>query len=373
MSCLTSVHAQLKVYTDGSMTLDRDTLMTGSRLTIGDAPAFTIYSQGSTHENVATVSYMPAVAVKYNIGVMGSSLSTAALSSGRSFGVMGVAGNCTSGYNYGIYGNLMGTSNGAGVYGAVNRAYGSNVPGQYAGFFQGDVRITGTATINSVNTPSDIRLKDDVRYVGDGDGRHDIHSRLMDVHVISYKLKSISNESGDTAKADPLEDDEIRKTRYGVSAQELQSLFPDLVEEGQDGYLSVNYMELVPMLICSVQELQREVSRLRGENVSQSPVSGSGNDGSSAYQSLMEQCSLYQNTPNPSSTQTVIRYKLPSTVTDAHIYILNLQGTLLRQVPVTPSLGSVTVSLSGLEPGIYLYSLIVAGHEIDTKRMIVSE
>ena len=64
--------------------------------------------------------------------------------------------------------------------------------------------------------------------------------------------------------------EENRPTRYGVSAQELQNLFPDLVEEGQDGYLAVNYMEIIPMLICSVQELQREVSRLREGSSGQS-------------------------------------------------------------------------------------------------------
>ncbi len=368
-----SMFAQLKVYSDGSVTIDRDTLMKGSRLTIGDAPNFQIALPTGPRENVATVSYNPPVANRYNYGLMASSYSATAMSSGRSFGVMGAAGNCTSGYNYGVLGTLLGTANGAGVYGAVNQPYGTIVSGQYAGYFQGDVRITGTATITNLNTPSDIRLKDDVRYVGDGDSRHDIHSRLMDVHVISYKLKDINQEVGDTAKADTEQDERNRKTRYGVSAQELQALFPDLVEEGQDGYLAVNYMELVPMLICSVQELQREVSRLRGESEGQHVGSDSSNDESSTHQSLLEQCALYQNTPNPSSTQTVIRYKLPSTVTDSHIYILNLQGTLLRQVPVTPSLGSVTVSLSGLEPGMYLYSLVVAGHDIDTKRMIVAE
>lgn len=371
--CSTSMFAQLKVYSDGSVTIDRDTLMAGSRLTIGEAPDFTAILPTGPRENVAMVSYTSPLTIKYNFGLMGLSSSSTAMTTGRTFGVMGAAGNCTSGYNYGVYGTLLGTANGAGVYGAVNQPYGTNVTGQYAGYFQGDVRITGTATITNVNTPSDIRLKDDVRYVGDGDNRHDIHSRLMDVHVISYKLKTLNQEVGDTAKADTGQDERNRKTRYGVSAQELQTLFPDLVEEGQDGYLAVNYMELVPMLICSVQELQREVSRLRGESEGQSVGSGSGNDESGTYQSLLEQCALYQNTPNPSSTQTVIRYKLPSTVTDAHIYILNLQGTLLRQVPITPSLGSVTVPLSGLEPGIYLYSLIVAGHEIDTKRMIVAE
>lgn len=45
------------------------------------------------------------------------------------------------------------------------------------------------------------------------------------------------------------EDPGSARTHYGVSAQELQQLFPDLVEEGQDGYLAVNYQELIP--ICA--------------------------------------------------------------------------------------------------------------------------
>ena len=368
----TSIHAQFKVYSDGSVTIDRDTLMGNVRLTVGDVPASIKTSVVDTMKNIGTFSYIVPITNKYNYGLVGCASSTSVIS-GRSFGVMGIAGNNTTGYNYGVYGTLSGMNNGAAVYGTTSGTTGSNVSGKYAGYFKGDVVVEGRLYANSVITPSDIRLKDDIKYIGEGEGRQDIHSRLMDVHVISYKLKDINNEVGDTVTAVKTEQDEDRPTLYGVSAQELQTLFPDLVVERQDGYLAVNYMELIPMLICSVQELQREVNRLRGEKDSQSMAQNSGKEGNSTYQSLLDQCALYQNTPNPSNTQTVIRYKLPSTVTDAHIYILNLQGTLLRQVPITPTLGSVTVSLSGLEPGIYLYSLIVAGHEIDTKRMIVSK
>jgi hypothetical protein len=36
-----------------------------------------------------------------------------------------------------------------------------------------------------------------------------------------------------------------------------------LVSEGQDGYLSVNYIELVPVLIRCIQELKQEVDELK--------------------------------------------------------------------------------------------------------------
>jgi hypothetical protein len=57
------------------------------------------------------------------------------------------------------------------------------------------------------------------------------------------------------------------KSHYGLSAQELQTIYPDLVTEEQDGYLAVNYVELIPILIQSIQDLKRELDELRNERL----------------------------------------------------------------------------------------------------------
>lgn len=57
------------------------------------------------------------------------------------------------------------------------------------------------------------------------------------------------------------------KRHYGLSAQELQTVYPDLVTEGQDGYLAVNNVELIPILIQSIQDLKRELDELRNERL----------------------------------------------------------------------------------------------------------
>jgi len=57
------------------------------------------------------------------------------------------------------------------------------------------------------------------------------------------------------------------KSHYGLSAQELQTVYPDLVTEGQDGYLAVNNVELIPILIQSIQDLKRELDELRNERL----------------------------------------------------------------------------------------------------------
>ena len=358
-------YSQLRSYVYGNVSIGRDSAYRYSRLTVSEISAIMTpaFQDGTRKTGIASYTYPNK---SYNYGILGSCTRSSAYSSGRSFGVYGTAGNCTSGYNYGVYGYLTGTANGSAVYGSVASNNGSYVPGQYAAYFQGDAYITGTATINNLYTPSDVRLKDDIEYVAAGD----IHSLMMDVNVISYKLKAIPEVYGmDGEAAEPAVAD--RRTRYGVSAQELQELFPDLVGEGQDGYLAVNYLELVPMLICSVQQLQKEVDELRGMSAAgQSPARGNV---SGIENALAGDCMLYQNTPNPASSSTTIRYSLPPTAKTAQILLLNLQGTLLKKYPVAPNQNSLTVSLDGIGEGIYLYTLVVDGKEMYTRRMIVSK
>ena len=93
-------------------------------------------------------------------------------------------------------------------------------------------------------------------------------------------------------------------------------------------------------------------------------------DGSSE----LREAALYQNTPNPFSQATEIRYYLPETVGSALLCIYDLQGRQLKQL-VLNERGQAALSLSASEfqPGIYLYGLIADGQEIDVKRMILTE
>ena len=49
---------------------------------------------------------------------------------------------------------------------------------------------------------------------------------------------------------------------YGVVAQEVQEIFPELVSERDGGYLGVKYEKLVPVLIESVKELKERVEEI---------------------------------------------------------------------------------------------------------------
>jgi len=51
--------------------------------------------------------------------------------------------------------------------------------------------------------------------------------------------------------------------KLGLLAQELREVLPEAVREGEDGYLSVSYSAVVPVLIEGMQEQQREIEELR--------------------------------------------------------------------------------------------------------------
>jgi hypothetical protein len=82
----------------------------------------------------------------------------------------------------------------------------------------------------------------------------------------------------------------------------------------------------------------------------------------------ISQATLYQNAPNPFKERTEIRYSLPENANTAEIYVFGMQGKLLKKYPADQS-GAVVIKGSDLKAGIYLYSLIVAGKQVDTKRM----
>lgn len=52
----------------------------------------------------------------------------------------------------------------------------------------------------------------------------------------------------------------------GLIAQEVQKLFPELVEKDGTGFLSANYVGMVPHLIEALKEQQREIDEIKIDN-----------------------------------------------------------------------------------------------------------
>jgi hypothetical protein len=103
----------------------------------------------------------------------------------------------------------------------------------------GNATLSGDLTINS-----DERLKENIQPLG---------STLDKLHQIEGKTYSLKKDEKHTPK-------------IGVLAQEVQAVFPELVTEGGDGILSVNYQGLVPVLINAINEQELKIAALEAQN-----------------------------------------------------------------------------------------------------------
>lgn len=86
----------------------------------------------------------------------------------------------------------------------------------------------------------------------------DIHKEV-DKLILSGKILE-----GDAANVRKQLSDEMLKTddriEFGFLAQELKEILPNLVYEDNEGYLSIDYLGLIPILLQSIKELQVEIN-----------------------------------------------------------------------------------------------------------------
>jgi hypothetical protein len=98
--------------------------------------------------------------------------------------------------------------------------------------------FTGTVTAQSFTATSDKNKKENIETISDAT------SKIESLRGVSYNLKTDNT-----------------KTHYGVVAQELEEVFPDMVH-GEEGNKSVAYMEIIGVLIETVKDLNKRVKIL---------------------------------------------------------------------------------------------------------------
>jgi hypothetical protein len=207
-------------------------------------------------------------------GLRGDARATIPQNANRAYGVVGMAGNSTSGHNYGVLGELFGAQNGAGVYGCVD-VWPQGISGRWAGYFAGDVKVTGTLTAVNVQ-PSDERFKKNVVSLDNS-----VLDKVLQMNPIEYNYTQTTlraaTQDGDTiTPAIKMFDEKAQmyqKKHYGLVAQELETLYPNLIYKDDAGFLHVNYIDIIPLLIQSIKEqnnniemLQKEVALLQATN-----------------------------------------------------------------------------------------------------------
>jgi hypothetical protein len=198
-------------------------------------------------------------------GVYGSNLRTTG-----GYGVLGIGFNGTVGQSsytsgFGVYGSNTGiTGLSVGTYGiGFNGIYGqtTDVINGWSGYFTQDIGVDGTGyAVGGWFTASDKRLKSEIVPIDDALGKLEL------INGRFYTIESKSKPYGEEMKI-------TSRKQYGVIAQEVEQVFPEMVSEkaifnnaGDDTlYKTVNYDQLIPVLIEAVKELNHKVEDLENE------------------------------------------------------------------------------------------------------------
>ena len=204
-----------------------------------------------------------------------------------SFGVFGLAGNATTGYNYGVFGQILGTNNGAAIFASTPGYAETSVNGIFAGYFRGkvyiedkvgikstspsyDLDVNGTIRCVSLTQTSDLGIKKDVRNLEKGSLGNVAH-----LNGVKYKLKTpeelgindktvLASDTGSISlSVNVLSPELYNKEFTGFIAQDVQKVFPDLVSADKDGLLSINYVGLIPVLVEAIKEQQAQIDELK--------------------------------------------------------------------------------------------------------------
>ncbi len=220
-----------------------------------------ILSEASTGTHVVSLNGYIYSGSGYGYGVKATAYNSTPSSSGRAYGIQAYAGNATSGYNYAVYGRILGSNNGAGIFGANASKGDIAIPGQYAGYFRGDVKVEDALWAYSI-TESDEKFKTNIQDLSDEGSL----SKFKQIRPVEYNLvqREISIPSDTTSTVKYFEDDSqiLTKKKFGIIAQELQKIYPNLVYENQEGDLGIDYIGLVPILIKTVQDQQLRIELL---------------------------------------------------------------------------------------------------------------
>ena len=262
--------------------------------------------------------------------------------------------------------------------------------GVYAGYFNGNVRVTGQFSAATIMTPAPNSIGNGSLYTAfsfDKDNET-ISDKLANVNLLQILKNTKPNNQPIDLSFDPAleelmnshpeyssnlhnkkESAEQSTIHYALAADELRESFPELVSEDLDGNVSINYIEMVPLLVQSIKELKAQIEELQGNDVK----AVRNRAATSVEDTEADLFSVSQNEPNPFTESTTIKLSIPKKTQAAALIIYDMSGKQIKQININER-GKISVNITseGLAAGMYLYSLIADGKVINTKRMILT-
>jgi hypothetical protein len=106
-----------------------------------------------------------------------------------------------------------------------------------------DLIVTG-----SIYNTSDARLKENIVSIDSkNNSNNDDDNDLFTLNPVIFSYKNDIN----------------KKKHYGFLAQDIEKVFPELVENNYAEYKTVNYQELIPLMISKMKTMQKQIDELK--------------------------------------------------------------------------------------------------------------
>jgi hypothetical protein len=137
------------------------------------------------------------------------------------------------------------------IYNSVSTTSITSSPSTLSVYIPKDLYVAGTI-YGTVVAPSDVSVKENIRDLSLGVD----FNKLLELEPKQYTYK----------------DDLEHKIHYGLIAQDVEKIYPELIYSIQDDegginephiLKSINYVELLPILLLKIQDLQKQVDELK--------------------------------------------------------------------------------------------------------------
>lgn len=208
------------------------------------------------------------------------------------------------------------------------------------------LNVSGNAVSSGWYTSSDRRLKKEIHE------DFSYHNKLYSIKTYDYKYK----------------DDATDKLQFGVMAQEMKDIYPNLVEgNDEDGY-AVNYTSMIPLLIRAVQDQKQTIDNLQDELAQLKSKITENNELAEALGIEGERMTIF---PNPSSRVANITLK-GNTRGNISLEVVNLNGEVVQRVAGNGS-KSAEINTSDMLKGVYFVRYLRDGKVVETKRLLIEK
>lgn len=142
----------------------------------------------------------------------------------------------------------------------------------------GTLNVRGSVVSYSSYFSSDERLKENIVDLSDGlelvqvlkPKKYDFYQKPLDPEVEASLMNMQPQTDKEIAAYEQTQEALARikapkKDQYGLLAQDLEKVLPQLVEEDDEGYKAVNYVGLITVMIDAIQEQQDQIEVLQKE------------------------------------------------------------------------------------------------------------